>query len=162
MKRCCFTGHRNVNVTVSLKRKLADEIRRLVDAGVTDFYAGGAMGWDMLCEQAVLSLKNTEYSHIRLHLVLPCPPDEQTRRWNQRDKELFLRIMEKADSSEVMFDRYFNGCMKERNRRLAENADICICYYNPADASSGTGQTVRLCEGKGIPVVNLFETQKLF
>lgn len=156
MKKCCFTGHRNVNATASIKRKLADEIRRLADEGVTDFYAGGAIGWDMLCEQAVLSLREKEYPNIKLHLLLPCPPEQQTSRWNQRDRELFFRIMEKADSAEILFSSYFNGCMRERNRKLVENADVCICYYNVRDSASGTGQTVRLSQNKGIPVINLF------
>ena len=55
---CAFTGHRphkfpwRYNETdercVALKAALREQITRLVDAGVTDFYSGGADGVDCL------------------------------------------------------------------------------------------------------------------
>lgn len=156
-KRCCFTGHRNVIVNTALKGRLWDALNRLVDEyGVTDFYAGGAIGFDMLCERAVLALKNT-HSDVKLHLILPCSPESQTGKWPLKEKELFFHIKSKADSCTVLSDRYYPGCMKRRNEELVKNADYCICYYNPDDASSGTGQTVRMCEKNNVNVINIYE-----
>lgn len=48
--------------------------------------------------------------------------------------------------------------MKARNARLVELAsDYCICYWNPKNFRSGTGQTVRMAQKKGIEIINLFE-----
>ena len=44
----------------------------MIGRGVTDFYNGGAIGFDMLCAKTVIALK-AEYSDIKLHLLLPCP-----------------------------------------------------------------------------------------
>ena len=63
-----------------------------------------------------------------------------------------------ADSVDYVSDRYYKGCMKERNARLVEfAADCCISYWNPQDFRSGTGQTVRMAQKKEIEVINLLE-----
>ncbi len=157
-KRCCFTGHRNVIVNTALKGRLWDSLCRLVEEyDVTDFYAGGAVGFDMLCERAVLALKK-KYPQVKLHLILPCNPEKQTGKWHLEQRELFYEIMECADSCTVLSENYYPGCMKRRNEELVKNADYCICYYNPEDVSSGTGQTVRMCEKNGITVINIYES----
>lgn len=156
-KSCCFTGHRNITITTALKGKLWDALHRLVEEyGVTDFYAGGAVGWDMLCERAVLALKKT-YPHVRLHLILPCKSEAQTGRWNEQERALFYKIKEDADSCVCLSEEYYNGCMKRRNEELVKNADYCLCYYNAAENRSGTGQTVRMCEKSGVTVINIYE-----
>lgn len=157
-KKCCFTGHRNVIVNTALKGRLWDALHRLVEEyGVTDFYAGGAVGFDMLCERAVIALKK-EYPQVKLHLILPCNPESQTGRWGDEQKQLYYNIQANSDSCTVLSEKYYPGCMKRRNEELVKNADFCICYYNPDDASSGTGQTVRMCEKNGITVINIYES----
>ena len=82
MKSCCFTGHRIIKITPELVQRLRDTIINVIERGVTDFYNGGAVGFDMLCAEAVIALK-AEYSDIKLHLLLPCPPEEQVKGWNK-------------------------------------------------------------------------------
>lgn len=45
-KAVCFTGHRNVKETAKLKEALINQLVKLIDEGTTDFYAGGAVGFD--------------------------------------------------------------------------------------------------------------------
>ena len=47
--------------------------------------------------------------------------------------------------------------MKKRNAQMVELADCCVCYYDDSIARSGTGQTVRMANAKGIEVINLFD-----
>ena len=155
-KKCCFTGHRNIKITHALKGRLWETLCRLVEEyNVTDFYAGGAVGFDMLCEKAVLALKK-QYPEVRLHLILPCPPQKQSGKWNDGQKRLFADICEKADSCSILSNEYYQGCMKKRNEELVKNADCCVCYYNDEDPRSGTGQTVRMCKKRGIDIINIF------
>lgn len=157
-KRCCFTGHRNVIVDIALKGRLWNALHRLVEEyNVTDFYAGGAVGFDTLCERAVIALKK-EYPQVKLHLILPCAPEIQTGKWDSNQKAIFYELKEQADSCVSLSDRYYPGCMKKRNEELVKNADFCICYYNSSDNSSGTGQTVRMCEKSGVNVINIYES----
>ena len=156
MKYVCFTGHRNIKSDPNLTLHLENTLRRLIqEEKAKEFYSGGAIGWDTLCAQTVLNLRN-EFPHIRLNLILPCRNEEQTALWNDYDKKLFMEILSAADSVEFTSDKYYNGCMKKRNQRLVELSDCCVCCYNIRNKFSGTGQTVRMAESKGIPIINLY------
>lgn len=155
MKYVCFTGHRNVKETAELKETLIKKLVKLIDEGATDFFAGGAVGWDMLCERVVIELRE-QYPHIKLHLVLPCPAAEQISKWSERDKAEYNRLLSAADTVEICSERYFDGCMKVRNQRLADLSNVCVCYYS-GKQHSGTGQTVRMAEQMGITVINIAE-----
>ena len=39
---------------------------------------------------------------------------------------------------------------------MIELSDGCVCYYDESVGRSGTGQTVRMAESKGIEIINLF------
>ena len=152
MKTCCFTGHRIIKITPELKQNLRDAVVDVIGKGVTDFYDGGAIGFDMLCAETVIDLK-AEYPDIKLHLLLPCPPDEQIKGWNESQITRYEKILNVADSITVVSDHYTRDCMKCRNERLVELADCCICYCT--NRQSGTGQTVRMAKDKEIEVINL-------
>ena len=156
----CFTGHRTI---AEDKEKLSARLYALLERLVTeqkimDFYTGGAVGWDALAALTVLKLRES-YPEVKLHLVLPCPFEEQSAKWNEAQKAEYQHILGLADNVEQVSDRYYNGCMKARNARLVELAsDYCICYWNPKHYRSGTGQTVRMAQKKGIEVINLFDS----
>ena len=159
-KSVCFTGHRTIaEDKEKLSARLYALLERLVtEQKVTDFYTGGAVGWDALAALTVLKLRES-YPEVKLHLVLPCPFEEQSAKWNEAQKAEYQHILGLAESVEQVSDRYYNGCMKARNARLVELAsDYCICYWNPKNYRSGTGQTVRMAQKKGIEVINLFES----
>ncbi len=151
---CFFTGHRILIISNKLTKRLTATITRLIENGVKDFYAGGALGFDMLCEKTVLSLKE-DYPHIKLHLVLPCPPEEQCARWTQEQKAEYCKIYDLADSVELTSSTYFDGCMRKRNTRLTELGDICVCYWDGGN-HSGTYQTINMTMKKGIDILNLY------
>ena len=158
-RSACFTGHRTIKADIStFSTLLSSVIERLItDKGVTDFYAGGAYGFDAVSAFSVLHLKEN-YPEVKLHLILPCSKEEQSGKWTAEQKAELENLLGLADSVEYVSDRYYNGCMKARNARLVELAsDYCICYWNPSNFRSGTGQTVRMAQKKGIEVINLFE-----
>ncbi|MCM1133036.1 MAG: DUF1273 domain-containing protein [Ruminococcus flavefaciens] len=153
MKRICFTGHRQITDFHRITRQLLELIEKLINQGAEDFYAGGAVGFDTLCSLAVINMKHF-HPQIKLHLVLPCANSEQTEGWNDEQKNIFNRILESADSVEYTSDCYTKDCMKIRNARLIELADCCVCHYT-GRYISGTGQTLRMAQKKGITVYNL-------
>ena len=67
-KSCCFTGHRVLKITDELVEHLNKTLIELISNDVTDFYAGGAIGWDIFCEQEILRLRE-HFPQIRLHLA---------------------------------------------------------------------------------------------
>lgn len=129
MKSICFTGHRSVNDKEQAQNRLIKVLERLINNGATDFYTGGAVGFDTLAANAVLQLCKT-YPHIKLHLVLPCCKADQTAKWTAEQIAEYDRILLAADSIEYICEKYYCGCMKARNARLVELANCCICYYD--------------------------------
>lgn len=151
--KICFTGHRHITDFHETTKKLLKLLEKLINEGAEDFYAGGALGFDTLCSLAVINLKYV-HPQIRLNLILPCSNAEQTDNWSYEQKSTFQKILSSADSVEYVSDCYTKDCMKLRNARLVEVADGCICYYQ-GKYISGTGQTVRMAQKKGITIYNL-------
>ena len=129
MSTVCFTGHRIIKVTDEIQGILTAVLEDLIENGADVFYAGGAVGWDMLCEQCVLKLRR-KYPHIKLKVILPCPAEEQTSDWDDKDRFEYSEILMQADSREIVSRHYEDGCMKKRNQRLVELADCCVCWHN--------------------------------
>ncbi len=157
MKNCCFTGHRAISDdNTQLHIELENVLCKLIEDGVTNFYAGGAIGWDMICSYTVCILRK-RYPQITLNLTLPCAADQQCLKWNEHQKRQYYTLLRYADSVEYIEEKYSYGCMKARNQRLVDKADICVCYYNTKKYRSGTGQTVRMAERKNIQIINLYK-----
>ena len=156
MESCCFTGHRVLptgEAGVRLVRLTEDSVRDAYRAGCRRFFAGGALGFDMLAAAVVCRLRDSELPDISLHLILPCR--DQDSRWSARDRERYQRMLDLADSHVYLYEAYANGVMAARNRALVDAADFCIAYMTAS--GSGTGLTVSMARRRGIPVRNLAE-----
>ena len=154
----CFTGHRKMKDDEGeISEKLYSLIERLYDEeSISVFYAGGAVGFDTVAAKCVLRLKE-KHKYVKLHLILPCSNEEQTRNLTASQKNEFNDILKRADSVEYTSPHYFKGCMSRRNKRLVECAEnCCICYYD-STIKSGTAQTVELAKKKGLKIYDLFE-----
>ena len=63
VKSCAFTGHREVENDLDVKR-LNQEIEALIKRGVDTFYNGMARGFDLIAAKEVLKLKK-KYKNVR-------------------------------------------------------------------------------------------------
>ena len=142
---CCFTGHRRVpeEEKLALLIELDETLRSLIAKGVSEFYCGGARGFDTLAGESVLSLKKT-YPFLKLHLLLPCK--DQARFWSPDEQQAYARLLAAADSVHCLFEEYDKNCMRARNQALVEAAHICVCYLKKE--SGGTAFTVALAAKK--------------
>lgn len=70
----CFTGHRTIAEDIeTLSARLYALLERFVtEQKITDFYTGGAVGWDALAALTVLKLRES-YPEVKLHLVFRSP-----------------------------------------------------------------------------------------
>lgn len=151
-KTCSFTGHRpqklawRYNETdercVALKAALKNQITTLAEAGVTDFYSGGADGVDCWAALIVLELRKKAPT-LKLHLILP--HEGQADKWSNTAKERYRSILEQADSVEYVSREYYDGCMLDRNHRLVEASSLLLAVYN-GEWRGGTAATVRYAQ----------------
>ena len=158
-KCCAFTGHRPSKFPwrhdeadsrcVALKEKLTDQIKKLVNSGVTDFFSGMAEGTDTYCAQIVLDLRRKNPT-LNLHCVLPC--EGQADRWGDLARERYHTILKQADFVEHVSRKYYDGCMLARNRRLVDQAGILLAVYN-GERRGGTAATVRYAQRAGREII---------
>ncbi len=153
-KTVCFTGHRNIQQRNEISDVLRRTILRLIDVGYCYFGAGGALGFDTLAAETILSLRRN-FPHIRLILVLPCRL--QTYGWEYGDKIRHEEIKQRADKVVYTSDEYFSGCMHRRNRHLVDHSSVCVCYLT--QNSGGTFYTVNYAKEKGLQIINIAKTQ---
>ena len=159
MESCCFTGHRQLPSGDGYLRLVAlteAAVREAVSLGCHRFFAGGALGFDMLAAAVVCRLRDSDLPALSLHLLLPCHGQEA--RWSPRDRERYATMLSLADSYRYLAEEYAEGVMAKRNRALVDAADYCIAYMQ--SPASGTGGTVSMARRRGSPVRNLAEEIK--
>ncbi len=153
MKVACFSGHRNLpQDSMELQTNLEKAIIELIERGVVFFGNGGAVGFDALAATAVLKLKEN-YPHIRLVMVLPCPPEQQSSRWNDEQKKRYYKILGQTDKVRILSPQYTDKCMLDRNRYMVDNSAYLICYLH--EQRGGTFYTVNYAERKGLEIFKL-------
>ena len=132
-----FTGHRVLQDGFSVRR-LKNAVKKQIENGVTTFYNGMAMGFDLLAAEQVLKLKKV-YPHIRLVACIPCYGQEKY--FSETDKKRYADVLKSADETIVLSPTYYRGCMQQRNRYMVERADVMIAYCN--EKKGGAAYTVK-------------------
>jgi hypothetical protein len=82
---------------------------------------------------------------------VPC--SGQANAYSQADAKRYRAILAAADETLVLHETYRRGCMRERNAKMVQDADLCIAYVRRRP--SGSAQTMQMAEKKGIPVFRL-------
>lgn len=149
---CCFTGHRYIapQYIEAVYETTKEVISMLASKGVKYFGTGGALGFDTIAAQAVLSVKDV-YPEIKLILVLPC--ENQTKYWKQTDIDVYNDILAKADKVKYLSKTYYDGCMQKRNRHLVDCSSYCVCYLKKH--TGGTAYTVSYAKSKNLKIINV-------
>ena len=158
---CAFTGHRphkfpwkyneSDSRCVALKAALTEQIKALVEAGITDFYSGGADGVDCWAAWIVLELRKKNPA-LRLHCILPYEGQED--KWSDSAQERYHSILSQADTVEYVSHEYYDGCMLDRNHRLVEAAGSLLAVYN-GEWRGGTAATIRYARKLGGRIIIL-------
>ena len=164
MSICAFTGHRPAKYPwkynerdsrcMALKSVLAQQIRRLEAAGVTDWLTGMAQGTDIWAAEIILE-RRKENPALRLHCILPC--EGQEVKWPMAERERYHSILRQADEIVYVGREYNGACMRNRNYYLVDHSSILLAVYDGC-YRSGTGMTVRYAQklGRKITAINPF------
>lgn len=158
---CCFTGHRPQSLPwkfneqdercLKMKEQLKNEIVEAVESGYTTFISGMALGFDIICAEIVLELKNT-YPHIKIIGAIPCKT--QDKLWKEKDKQRYRSLLTQLDSIRCIYDDYIGPeCMLERNRFMINNSSLVIALFN--GANGGTKKTLDYAKACGVKTVVL-------
>ncbi len=151
---CCCTGHRPKGFPYKYgidKQKhqaylnaLEQKIEFAVtEYGITNFISGMALGTDMDFAEIVLKLRN-KYP-ITLECAIPC--QNQTLKWSEADKLRYNSLLARADSVNLISERYTPECMLKRNRYMVDKSELVIAVFNGKE-KGGTWYTINYAKSK--------------
>ena len=133
---CSFFGHRTINETDELRKKLTKIIERLItDKNVDTFLFGSKSRFDSLCLELVTKLKE-KYPHVkRIYVRAEFP---------YIDKGYLDYLLKTYD--ETYYPEKLLGAGRaayvERNYEMIDKSHFCIVYYDeqnaPTTRKSGT------------------------
>lgn len=150
---CCFTGHRILpaNETTAILRKLDSILLPLIEHNVCVFWLGGALGFDTLVTEHLLTLKR-QFPQLVICLALPF--DGYRNRWSEIQKSRAANIDAQADQIVYCSHTPSKGAFLQRNRYMVDQSRYCIAYCNRS--AGGTAYTLRYAQQKGLVIQNLF------
>ncbi len=161
----CFSGHRPEKLPDGgndssplirmIKSMLYKEIIDCVESGYTTFISGLARGVDLWAGEMVMELK-AQGKPIRL--VAAAPYRGHGAKFFGMDKFILGNILLKADETVYVSEHYFRDCMRLRNEYMVNRSGKLIAVVS--DYRSGTGQTIRYAQKKGIEL-KIIDARKL-
>lgn len=161
-KTCFFAGHRpykfafqpeeEQNFITNLKNNIILTLRERIEEGYDTFLCGGAIGFDIMCAETVIDLKE-EFPHIRLGCMLPFENHhvEFPAEWQNR----FLKILEICDFIDYVSPIRVTGCYYDRNQNMIKNSSYMITYFD--GKGGGTARVVASAQSNKLKITNLFE-----
>ena len=135
---------------VEFRFRLREALEYLIGQGYTDFMSGGALGFDQMAAEIVLSLRE-KYPWVRLVMVIPF--DGQADKWSREQRGRWLEIIEASDKVIHISHAYDKGVFFRRNHYLVENANLLLAAYD--GQPGGTAGTVAYAKRHGVRVVRI-------
>lgn len=133
---CCFFGHRTINETEELKKRLTEIIEGLItDKNIDTFLFGSKSRFDSLCLDRVTALKE-KYPYIKRVYVRAEYPviDDDYRAYLLKSYDDTYFPKELLNAGRAIY--------VERNFEMIEKSRFCIVYYDekntPVTRKSGT------------------------
>ena len=121
---CCFFGHRKIEVTDELVKRLKEVIEDLIiEKKIDTFLFGSKSQFDKLCLQVVTELK-IKYPHIRRIYVRAEFP--------YIDEDYTAYLLKSYDHTYYP-ERMINSgkaAYVERNYEMIDNSSYCVIYYD--------------------------------
>lgn len=153
-KICTFFGHRDIyeDREEVIYNKLYEEVEKAILKGFDEFWLGGRGDFDSIALSVCKNLRE-KYKHIELYLVLSS--------FNLLKKKLgesyfdYIKDMKTLylDTEEV----FYMNKITERNKQMAESADLIICYVNFSQRRSGAKKAVLHAQKCGKEIINLYK-----
>ena len=163
---CCFFGHRKVDDTLELRKKLYDIIEKLiVDDNIEFFLFGSRSKFNSLCYDIVSMIKE-KHPHIkRIYVRAEYPYISDSY------KSFLLGMYEDTYYPESILSSA-KAVYIRRNYHMIDKSSVCVVYLNPGytpprsktkhlnpngpGEKSGTKIAYRYAEKKGKIIINVF------
>ena len=155
-KGCCFLGHRKIDITCEMRKKLHNIVEKMiVNDNIDTFFFGSKSEFDEFCYDVVSNLK-IKYPHIKRIYVraqFPVISDDY--------RDYLLQTYEHTYYPENIINSG-KASYVERNFEMINRSKICIMYfdknYNSSyKGKSGTKIAYDYAFKRGKRIINIFE-----
>jgi uncharacterized phage-like protein YoqJ len=162
-KTACFSGYRpekfsfplcgNNEKYLGLVSRVRDAVKQAAEGGYGTFLCGMAAGFDLMCGDVALKLKEETQgcSRLRLVAVRPFPEHDVPDPW----KDVYRFVMDRADERICVSGGGNHRGYRARNRYMVDRSSLLICYYD--GQPGGTAHTVGYAQKNGLLIVNLHQ-----
>lgn len=139
-------GYNNLSQLEKFAENKLSDINSTV--GPITVLTGMALGWDQAVAKACIKL------NIPFIAYIPCMNQENL--WSNKLKLEYYNILEQAKDVILVSDKdYTPECMKERNKRMVNDANIVLALWD--GSSGGTCHCVTYASSVNRTVVNLWK-----
>ena len=152
---CCLTGHRVIppgeekKIMVRARNIL---LRLIREKNVRFFGVGGAVGFDMLAAEFLLSLRDESEAQLKIISVLPYPAWRETEDWTDELRAREEAILRASDKVVYVRPAYEKSVFLLRDRALVDGSAYCVSYCNRP--RTGTAYTVKYALSRGVKIFN--------
>lgn len=161
-----FTGNRIITTSdnfpdANLENVIRTELSLCLEdcyhEGKKNFISGMAIGWDMLCAEEVLKLRE-RYPDICLIVAIPYQGQELL--YSETDKHRYKKNCEAANHKEYITEGgYDKEAYHKLNDWMIANSSEIIAYDSGKPRSS-TASTIRKARCAGLEVLNIYDELK--
>lgn len=135
-----------------MKRTLRAEIEKAIERGYKTFLCGMALGFDTICAETIIDLKQ-KYPDIERIGAIPCKT--QDSKWADKDKARYRNLLQQLDGVRCIYDEYIGAeCMLERNRYMVNNSSLMIALFD--GKAGGTESTIDYAKQQGLEIVIIY------
>ena len=149
MKKCCFIGHRKINITKSLVEKFTELLCNLIEINkVTIFLFGSKSDFNNLAYEVVKSLKS-KYSNIKM-IVYTCKNETNISEDKLQSHNAILNKVSHKNIKLFSYDEEIDFKTKyetrknsyiDRNKAMIDASDYCVFYYDEKQSQENYTKT---------------------
>ena len=150
-KTCSFFGHRKINITLKLLKKVYRLIEALIQNNYICFLFGGFGEFDDLCYKVVTKLKK-KYPYLTRICVLT---NEKLINTANTKKLLNNKYFESVKYFSLEYDWWYTQ-IYYRNCQIVKHSDFII-YYTKEDNDSGAYKCLKYAIKIKKPFLNLWQ-----
>lgn len=114
-----------------IKTALKKNIHSLLEEGYEWILISGELGTELWAAEAVFSLKEEGFEELKLAVITPFL--HQEKNWNERNKEWYNSVLQRADYvNSVSKKPYMNPWQyRQKNKFFIEKSDLLLLLYDP-------------------------------
>ena len=157
---CCFAGYRPHKYGFKLcddnpefnelQENIISAVEKSYEDGYRTFLCGGAMGFDLLCAEHVLKLKQ---NHPDIKLICMLPFEGQAKRFSKLWLEKYNAVLKECDNIEYITPTYIHGCYFTRTEKMITASTRLITYFD--GKAGGTDRCIACAQFNHLDIINL-------